>query len=343
MPIKIRYPISEEQLHKKKLGKNTLHDIIVNGADCTTSYCKAFYHYTSPNGLYGILKTRTLFFTDCQFLNDRNERLNINSELCDFWRNNSRYYDKQFVSLLKGTQVTLYEDCEYSYMESDRPYSKENACSRYFVLSASESPDSLSMWKYYAKNNSYDGYCVGLATYALDDEWIDRETGVAIESGMVLYHSEEKQKAITEAVNKLYEKWCIYKISDEYNKKIQADFKSWVSIASLFFKDSCFADEREHRFVAIAPKDSLNDLYYEYNGEKYKMYDFRIVNGCLTPFIKMPFNFWNVDDCWAINSIGISPCLNADMKKLGLKAFMDSLDYKLESCRIYESNIPLRY
>ena len=33
------------------------------------------YHYTSPEGLMGILKTRTFFFTDSQFLNDFREKL----------------------------------------------------------------------------------------------------------------------------------------------------------------------------------------------------------------------------------------------------------------------------
>lgn len=343
MKEKIRYPIGEELLHKKRLGKNTLHDIIVRGVDCTDSYAGIFYHYTSPEGLMGILKTRTLFFTDCQFLNDRNERININKELSKFWIQNSQYYDKQFVSLINNINVALYEDYEYSYMESDRVFSKGNVCSRYFVLSASFNKDSLNMWKYYAKNNTYDGYCIGLATYALSDEWIDRVTGIAIESGKVLYYSEEKQEAILKTVDKLYETWCSYKISNEFNKKIQNDFKSWVSVASLFFKDSCFAGEEEYRFVAIAPKDSLNDLFYEYDEKEYKMYDFRIVNGSLTPFIKMPFNYWNVNDCWVINSIGISPCLNADIKEIGLKAFLNSLEYKFPQCTIYRSDIPLRY
>lgn len=340
---KVQYPISDELLHKKRLGKNTLRNIIIRGIDCTTGYSGEFYHYTSPEGLMGILKTRTLYFTDCQFLNDRNERVNINNELSRFWSNNAKYYDKQFVSLIKDIRVTMYEDYEYAYMESDRVYSKGTFCSRYFVLSASFDRDSLNMWKYYAKNSTYDGYCIGLATYALVDEWIDRETGVAIESGAVLYYSEDKQEAILKAVNKLYENWCIYKVSEAFNKKIQDDFTSWASIASLFFKDDCFAGEQEYRFIAIAPKDSLNELFYEYNGEKHKMYDFRLVNGCPTPFIRMPFNFWNVNDCWAINSIGVSPCLNADIKELGLKTYLDSLDYKMANCKIRRSNIPLRY
>lgn len=114
MSIEVRYPIPEELLHKKQLGKNTLHDIIVKGVYCTSPYSGEFYHYTSPNGLFGILKTRSLFFTDCQFLNDKNERVNINADLSSFWNKNQQNYDKQFASLLKDIQVSLYEDYEYS-------------------------------------------------------------------------------------------------------------------------------------------------------------------------------------------------------------------------------------
>jgi hypothetical protein len=73
------------------------------------------------------------------------------------------------------------------------------------------------------------------------------------------------------------------------------------------------------------------------------MYDFRIVNGVLTPYIKMPFNFWNTDECWAVSSIGIGPSINAIQMENGLKQFLKSFTYKMEDCKIYHSRIPLRY
>ena len=66
------------------------------------------------------------------------------------------------------------------------------------------------------------------------------------------------------------------------------------------------------------------------------MYDFRMVNGVLTPFIKMPFNDWNVDECWAFDSLKIGPSANSDQKKAGLEQFIKSLDYKLHECKIYK-------
>lgn len=297
------------------------------------------YHYTSPQGLIGILKTRTFFFTDSQFLNDFRERININDELEEYWRWNNRKYDKRFVKLLKEINVTRYEDDGFSYLDGDR-----NEICRYFVLSLSQDGDCLSMWKYYSKAENYNGYSLGIFSMALVDEWIDRTTGVAIVSSPIIYHSEEKQGIIKQTIDELYTIWQSYELSEELDQKIRKEYYSWLSCLALFFKDKCFEDERETRYVAVVPNDRLKDLFYEYNGQKYKMYDFRIVNGVLVPYIKMPFNGWNGEECWAINSIRVGPSGNAEQKIAGLKQFVQSLDYTFgEECKILSSNVPVRY
>ena len=331
--------LTNSNSHKKNLGKHTLTERLLSIHSTTTSYAGAFYHYTSPEGLLGILKNRNIFFTDAQFLNDSRERLQINDELHYFWSINKKQYDKDFYNMLWNIKVDFYEDDDFSYIEN---HDEMKIC-RYFVLSASFEPDSLSMWKYYAKNETYNGYCLGLFTPALSDEWIDRDTGVAIEESAVLYSSEEKQECIFRAVGKLYDCWHKYKRSKKLDQKIMSDFKSWVSCVSIFFKDTCFSDEREYRFVAIVPKDKLSTLSYDYSGEKTKMYDFKSKNGVVIPYIKMPFNYWNADNCWAIESIRIGPSIYSDQMQHGINQLIQSLDYKLENCSIEKSKIPLRY
>ena len=296
------------------------------------------YHYTSPEGLRGIMETRTFFFTDSQFLNDFREKININDELELFWKSCKKIYDKCFYNLLHKIRVDEYEDSGFSYILNHT----ETKC-RYFVFSLSMDGDSLSMWKYYAKNNSYDGYCIGLFSYALVDEWIDTVSGVSVIASQVEYHSEDKQAIIKEVVDRLYSIWKSYEVSDLLNEKIIKEFSSWISVEALFFKDKCFEDEKETRYVAIAPVDSLQNLQYTYKGHSYKMYDFRSVNGVLTPYIKMPFSDWNRETCWAIDHIGIGPSPNAQQKEAGLRQFIRSLDYKLEHCNIAKSKIPVRY
>ena len=323
--------------HEKRVQERLKFKPFLSSFDYDTVNSPRF-HYTSPEGLMGILKTRTFFFTDSQFLNDFREKVNINKELDIFWFINRKKYDKRFFSLLSNIRITQYEDSGFSYIDnfSDKP------C-RYFVLSLSTDGDNLSMWKYYSKSGNYNGYCISLFDAALTDEWIDRITGAAVISGKVEYFSKDKQDIILQTVERLYSIWQSYDYSNMLDDKIAKEFTSWMSVEALFFKDECFADERETRYVAIVPTDALNDLYYEYKGNKYKMYDFRIVNGMFIPYIKMPFNDYNKSVCWAINSICIGPSGDDEQKEVGLRQFICSLDYEFEKCPIIKSTIPVRY
>lgn len=338
---------SDDRLLRDGTGMNDYHEKRVSERIMMKPFLPSFhrdntnrekFHYTSPDGLIGILKTRTFFFTDSQFLNDFREKVNINEELDLFWKRNRRNYDRDFYNLINRIRVTQYEDSGFSYIDN---YS-EKPC-RYFVLSLSMNGDSLSMWKYYTKTANYNGYCIGLFSTALTDEWIDRTTGVAVIASMVEYYSESKQSIIWNVVERLYSIWRSYERSPIIDEKVIKEFTSWISVEALFFKDQCFEDEQETRYVAIVPTDKLRDLQYSYKGNTYKMYDFRVVNGMLIPYIKMPFNDWNEDTCWAIDSIRIGPSGNAEQKAAGLKQFIHSLDYDFHECDILKSTIPVRY
>lgn len=332
------YGIGMNDVHQKEVKESIVHKRFLPSFWEDNTMGKK-YHYTSPEGLKGIMETRTFFFTDSQFLNDFREKININDELHEFWKTSRKQYKKEFRELLYKIRVEEYEDSGFSYIFDH----SETKC-RYFVFSLSTDNDSLTMWKYYTKNNSYNGYCVGLFDIALTDEWIDGISGVTVISSKVEYYSQDKQRIIQTVVDRLYTIWKSYEFSDLLNEKIQKEFRSWLSVEALFFKDECFADEREARYVAIAPVESLCDLQYTtYKGYTYKMYDFRFVNGILTPYIKMPFLDWNQETCWAIDYIGIGPSENAAQKEAGLRQFIRSLDYNLEKCFIAKSKIPVRY
>ena len=226
------------QLHKKKITQKLLNKKIVYANEAIEGGGMGAYHYTSPEGLLGILQNREIFFTDAQFLNDYNERFDINNELEFFWKQHVREYKKQFYSLIRNVKIDSFEDSYAEYMND-----RSEVISRYFVLSASEDGDSLSMWKYYAKNGTYNGYNISLFTPALIDEWIDEETGVTVYMGTVIYKSSEKQQKIKKIVDELYEVWCLYEQSEELDAKICKEYKAWVAYAYLFFKRRCFETE----------------------------------------------------------------------------------------------------
>ena len=333
-----KYRISKEKLHKKKMGKKTLDDIIVSKYQITMGVAASVYHYTSVEGLKGILRNREIFFTDAQFLNDYTERININDELTKFWHYSD--YDKEFYKLIKNIRIKSYEDNQNEIFGKEVTEEQK----RYFVLSASMNEDSLSMWKYYAKNGTYNGYNLDLFIPALVDEWIDAETGVVVESGLVIYDPNEKLEKIHCMVEKLYEYWCTYERSEEINSKIIREYTAWISYASLFFKNECFASEDEMRFVAIAPKNKLQNLFYEKeDGTKIKMYDFRNVNGVIIPYIKMPLFGWHISENWITSNIRVGPCMDYEQRKNGIVQLVDSLEYSFNELNVRKSEIPLRY
>ena len=155
---------NDDRLLSEGKGMNENHEIKFRERVLSKSFldrfyvdntCSKRYHYTSPEGLMGIFKTRTFYFTDSQFLNDFREKININDELKLFWKENQKNYDIKFVNLIKNIRVTQYEDNSFSYIDNHN----ETMC-RYFVLSLSMNEDSLTMWKYYSKNGEYNGYCI---------------------------------------------------------------------------------------------------------------------------------------------------------------------------------------
>lgn len=335
-----KYRINRDVLHKKKIKEKMLQDTLLSKWQITTGYATSVFHYTSVEGLMGILQNREIFFTDAQFLNDYTERFDINNDLKRFWDWNYRDYDKEFYILIKNININSYEDNQNKIFGGDVTDEKN----RYFILSASMNQDSLSMWKYYAKNGQYNGYNIDLFIPALLDEWIDEETGVVVEDGLVIYDIMEKQAKIRCMVEKLYEFWCTYEKSETINNKIINEYRAWISYASLFFKNEYFASEQEMRFVAIVPKNRLNNLHYEKkDGTKVKMYDFRNINGVIIPYIKMPLFGWNVSENLITSSIRVGPCMDFEQRKCGILQFVDSLEYRFHEIRVKKSEIPLRY
>ena len=117
---------SDDRLLIEGLNRNTDHKLKVKDRlmnkrfihlDLASSSWNLF-HYTSPEGLKSILSTRTLYFTDSQFLNDYREKVNINDEVGEFWKQHVGKYDKRFYKLLNKIKIQEYEDNGFSYLDS---------------------------------------------------------------------------------------------------------------------------------------------------------------------------------------------------------------------------------
>lgn len=65
----LRYGTGLNDKHEKKVKERLANKQFLHSFNGDNTGSKKF-HYTSPEGLKGIMETRTFFFTDSQFLND---------------------------------------------------------------------------------------------------------------------------------------------------------------------------------------------------------------------------------------------------------------------------------
>lgn len=98
-----------------------------------------FYHYTTVEGLRGIIENKCLWATEIGFLNDPSE---------------THYIEDIIRQICKKSP-----DCKkiYDYFNSESYKSLFFDNTSKYIISMSEARDSLSMWNYYAKGN---GYCI---------------------------------------------------------------------------------------------------------------------------------------------------------------------------------------
>ncbi len=102
------------------------------------------YHYTSFDGLQGILQSHTLWATDTRFFNDTTERA---------------FAEAAMVAFLKSVE----RDCELAFLEMLKDCISPTFGST-FATCFCENGDLLSMWRGYG---SEDGYSIGFEGNAL--------------------------------------------------------------------------------------------------------------------------------------------------------------------------------
>jgi hypothetical protein len=95
------------------------------------------YHYTSGQGIFGIINSGELHCSNVNFLNDPSEQ---------------SYFQELLVLVFKKSK-----ECEkiYSTLFNDSFQQAVVDPFERFVASFSKNADSLSMWNYYAKGNGY--------------------------------------------------------------------------------------------------------------------------------------------------------------------------------------------
>ncbi|WP_019228247.1 DUF2971 domain-containing protein [Sedimentibacter sp. B4] len=302
---------------------------------------RVVYHYTSPDGLLAILKTSSIRFTDCEYLNDKSEYNHIRIPLDKaFEEVRDKLYNSDLPEMIEG-----YINAEYDYSELVTEKAESGLKGirflnmRHFVFCASNDSDSLNMWNYYVKNGTYQGYNIGLSVNDIVKLLYNKIGKYGkLFYGQVIYSDKEKIEIL---------KNIIVKVDKDLNNALQlnddneendlivqehyGDLISYIENYRLFFKDVAFSGEREYRFVLRLSDDQLMNSNDNLN------ISYCIKQGIVTPYYDMPF-----DKTGIIKGITISPMIEPQLAKSGLHRFLKDYEY---NSKIYIdfSKIPIRY
>lgn len=197
------------------------------------------YHYTSGNGLFGIINSSELHCSHQRFLNDPTEH---------------SYFDNVLHSVLDRNSFlqTIYVELfikDYRIDSSDQQ----------FIFSLSKNPDSLSMWNYYANGN---GYNIAFNIETIIAKNIDK---FRIEKVEMIYDFSLQQKIINSFVEDYTDRFNRFNLltkemtrtedADEVDRKMDEQneikklFTQGIKNLKTSFKHEAYKDEEEVRII----------------------------------------------------------------------------------------------
>ncbi|MFP3041346.1 DUF2971 domain-containing protein [Treponema primitia] len=286
---------------------NTLEEYISKSQhiNCTKDY---IFHYTGLESLINMLKTSTLWATNCEYLNDLLELKDIERLYKNIIDNATDEKFKKYIGIYK-------EDIHEGILKKLRKQT--------YIISFSRDNDSVAMWKNYGKNGivlEFDTPTM-IDTVKVDEINILDRDGAVKEISTIKRYGEamyDDSRIISileqsfEALTRLHE------INNpEKEKEIQDNLFNVIfdtlNAAFILKKDKNFSYENEIR-IAYTLKD-------EYVG---KVEHFRARNNLITPYIVIDFN-----GKLPLKSITINPEQKDDMYEDGIRNLLKAYDYDI--------------
>ena len=297
------------------------------------------YHYTSPDGLLGIVKDKgiNLRFTRYDCVNDRSEGTDVLRcyalacrELFDSGAIDGSFFDKVRdieldVSAVLSFNINRRLSLDDRAIETGGEYVPLR-CEAYICCFSREG-DSLPMWNYYSKKGISQGYNVGFDAGLTERENILLQSdAISMEMVSVIYNDDEKIgdiKRIIEAVYKMScgetdGSGCRQLITDELKKRM------------FRFKSQFFAHEQEIRLVLYVPVEfpeacpETDRLRIKYTSQ----------NGYLIPYVDILYKKE------LLSRITVGPLLEKEISIRTLETIKTNYCYGYE---IVTSSVPIRF
>ena len=273
------------------------------------------YHYTSQDGLIGMLNKKTIWASKIHYLNDSKEfRLALDLARCELNERISAATSPGDRSRLELLRDTIY------------PGARVNTC----VCCFSELEDDLSRWRGYGGGNA--GFSVGFTR-----EWFTRvKETLGLSLIRCIYDPENQQRLVQDEIDKFFatnvgrepDYWDRnrgHRHPDrprtfKASRHAGDDFATRLALIAPRIKHKSFEDEREWRLVAASV--SAHELHH------------RPARSMLIPYYKIPIG--DDDKFDSIRKIVVGPTphpvlSDASVRSLAIAAGLDNPDNMLET------------
>jgi hypothetical protein len=225
----------------------------------------SYFHYTSLEGIKGIIENKVMWASHINFLNDKKE-----------WH----HFDSVLNIAIKELDLPFYiADSVYESHEEIlndlAPFHQGIINELNFILSFSTVADCKSQWMEYCPK--FQGYALEFSEFP------------------VLESSERKSKGFDAGFDGVEPSKCIYDqreqiekiksiLKTDYKKDVYYKNKASELLAGLKyqFKHPGFAEEKEHRWYGRS--DSKMDI--------------RVKNGLMIPYVKVPIDITKLSAIW---------------------------------------------
>lgn len=267
------------------------------------------YHYTTADGLLGIVSTGTLWATGIRYLNDSSEYEYTLDIARDHIESVSKLIDQPLHRALLEALLSALNVTEIVAM---------------YVACLSEHSDQLSQWRAYGRGA---GYAVGISPQALS--YAHTPT---LKAGLLkcVYDKKKQHEHLTYVMNRMLQavgmgRDASVDIQRNVLRRCEVDFAGHLTVAAAVFKHASFAEEAEWRLVARGD-----------SGPHHRR--FRTQAGVVVPYIELPVAA--PDTSVNLESITVGPSLHGTEAELGLKALLEERRVSVKELR--HSSVPYR-
>ena len=289
------------------------------------------YHYTTAEGVRGIVENREFMATKSDFLNDKLEfqyAIEVMERLTEKYIVNASLRERFFAKLKK----------EIDRLGIIAPVCDDHVCDEnglsFYVVAFSKLQNNALLW---AEFTDFKGYCLEFDYMKLVEGFRHR----VFLHGTVIYDEKEQMNGLLESLlacirnlqetgmndlENFFEEDA--EISETSLDKLVSEMAVVVSVYAMFFKKSFFEGEEEYRFVFPPMITEIGTVKPE----------FRLLDQIFLPYIMVEFD--RKQEEIPLESVMVGAKNNSDIAVRGMKYFLRSQRLDIP---VLQSDIPLRY